>query len=109
MIRRPPRSTLFPYTTLFRSTTARERISAPHSTTRSRAIGCWTRSRRPRQPVSVTRPVDPAGLIVGVWQGDVPRGAPPETAAGAPKTHIAPLQRPWGDTKPPPDLPVTHS
>jgi len=24
-------------------------------------IGCWTRSRRLRQPVSVKRPVDPAG------------------------------------------------
>src|SRR3712207_8255260 len=29
MIRRPPRSTLFPYTTLFRSTKRRIRVSAP--------------------------------------------------------------------------------
>src|SRR5215204_6618580 len=29
MIRRPPRSTLFPYTTLFRSTTARRAVPAP--------------------------------------------------------------------------------
>src|SRR3989454_10478038 len=29
MIRRPPRSTLFPYTTLFRSLTALERLGAP--------------------------------------------------------------------------------
>jgi hypothetical protein len=42
------------------ATIARARISAPHSTTRSRAIACWTRSRRPRLPVSVKRPVDPA-------------------------------------------------
>src|SRR5256885_12198175 len=30
MIRRPPRSTLFPYTTLFRSLPAREAVAAPH-------------------------------------------------------------------------------
>jgi len=35
----------------------------PRSTTRSRAIGCWTRSRRRRQPDSVKRPVDPAGAF----------------------------------------------
>src|SRR3712207_7706119 len=29
MIRRPPRSTLFPYTTLFRSEVAQERVGAP--------------------------------------------------------------------------------
>src|SRR3989454_3742520 len=29
MIRRPPRSTLFPYTTLFRSTTVQEWLSGP--------------------------------------------------------------------------------
>src|SRR5258707_5960264 len=46
MIRRPPRSTLFPYTTLFRSRPARAAstsVSAPRpgpiSTTRSRAVG----------------------------------------------------------------------
>src|SRR5438876_10798180 len=37
----------------------RERICALRSTTRSRAIACWTQSRRPRQPVSVKRSVDP--------------------------------------------------
>src|SRR2546421_3704409 len=30
MIRRPPRSTLFPYTTLFRSTEAREAVALQH-------------------------------------------------------------------------------
>src|SRR5207249_4556229 len=38
-------------------TIARERISAPPSTTPSHAIACWTRSRRPRQPAGVKRPV----------------------------------------------------
>src|SRR5438067_10021868 len=43
MIRRPPRSTLFPYTTLFRSW-----LHGPHSTTRVARIpdarGAWRRS-----------------------------------------------------------------
>src|SRR5207245_982856 len=39
------------------ATIARERISAPRSTTPSHAIACWTRSRRPRQPAGVKRPV----------------------------------------------------
>src|SRR5256886_12038174 len=37
MIRRPPRSTLFPYTTLFRSETESGRLAAPHSRRRRRA------------------------------------------------------------------------
>src|SRR5256885_8257389 len=36
MIRRPPRSTLFPYTTLFRSTRTHASITMPLSSTRSR-------------------------------------------------------------------------
>src|SRR3712207_8685404 len=49
MIRRPPRSTLFPYTTLFRSSAARP---APRSTSRAPTAtrstsrgGRWTRRR----------------------------------------------------------------
>src|SRR5947199_7437387 len=38
MIRRPPRSTLFPYTTLFRSRTLRSRQGAPRLQTRRRCI-----------------------------------------------------------------------
>src|SRR3712207_6941997 len=37
MIRRPPRSTLFPYTTLFRSRTERRSISGPNGTADSRS------------------------------------------------------------------------
>src|SRR5437868_11447999 len=44
MIRRPPRSTLFPYTTLFRSVSARRREHASHACRRrARAL-----ERRPR-------------------------------------------------------------
>src|SRR5258708_33426192 len=43
MIRRPPRSTLFPYTTLFRSIDSPEAISDSRTSTRSfgRAIGVF--------------------------------------------------------------------
>src|SRR3712207_7734124 len=55
MIRRPPRSTLFPYTTLFRSAASKaairakartRRVSMPsaYSKNRSRKAGIWTRS-----------------------------------------------------------------
>src|SRR5438034_8695585 len=42
MIRRPPRSTLFPYTTLFRSRSARKTASRP------RALPGWPRQIRSR-------------------------------------------------------------
>src|SRR5258708_10019264 len=41
MIRRPPRSTLFPYTTLFRS-------SLPRAQQRAREHGLWVLRRKPR-------------------------------------------------------------
>src|SRR3712207_7912505 len=50
MIRRPPRSTLFPYTTLFRS---RERAGGrplPRRRRGSRATGAPTRGPAPRSP-----------------------------------------------------------
>src|SRR2546430_9125653 len=50
MIRRPPRSTLFPYTTLFRSARARRATSAP--------LDRGPRSRRPPARVPPTRRPD---------------------------------------------------
>src|SRR2546422_3206108 len=38
MIRRPPRSTLFPYTTLFRSTFAQDRLGVPRGTIRATVL-----------------------------------------------------------------------
>src|SRR3712207_7103716 len=64
MIRRPPRSTLFPYTTLFRSPTAVD----PRG--RRRLL------RRPRRPLSRPRPADR-----GVLREPVARHRP-ATAAG---------------------------
>src|SRR3712207_8618995 len=48
MIRRPPRSTLFPYTTLFRSATSagpRDRTGARRRASPSCATAAWTTSR----------------------------------------------------------------
>src|SRR2546430_9596562 len=49
MIRRPPRSTLFPYTTLFRSPAARHRRrdNPPFRRTRTRSLPCVLRTIAP--------------------------------------------------------------
>src|SRR2546427_6256194 len=50
MIRRPPRSTLFPYTTLFRSRAARRSVrEVPRLAHAGSAAGPADRVRRPRQ------------------------------------------------------------
>src|SRR6201990_3715216 len=49
MIRRPPRSTLFPYTTLFRSGTARRRVGADRL---GRRQGCTARHGRSEEHTS---------------------------------------------------------
>src|SRR5256885_8852971 len=55
MIRRPPRSTLFPYTTLFRSSLDEERVSLARGPDRRRGAG-----KR-----AAPRPVVPAGAKAG--------------------------------------------
>src|SRR3712207_7531425 len=57
MIRRPPRSTLFPYTTLFRSPSTRSR---PRRGGRRRAL-----PRRRGTPLAAQRPDDPDGVAGG--------------------------------------------
>src|SRR5258705_7475355 len=58
MIRRPPRSTLFPYTTLFRSWCSRTRRSGP--------------SRPSGRPAGKGLPASPVLGLAG-WTGTVPR------------------------------------
>src|SRR5436309_4590891 len=53
LIRRPPRSTLFPYTTLFRSTTPRRRRRSSTGCVRRRTSACGWRRRR-RSPAART-------------------------------------------------------
>src|SRR5256884_2905806 len=77
MIRRPPRSTLFPYTTLFRSAFRRQIPSSPFrilaaeslNLTRHKRIGserptflCAPASFRRRQPNAQREPARPRGL-----------------------------------------------
>src|SRR5258708_8113290 len=49
MIRRPPRSTLFPYTTLFRSLRWRHRHRSRKPVHAALRCGLWTRCRRDRK------------------------------------------------------------
>src|SRR2546422_6202103 len=51
MIRRPPRSTLFPYTTLFRSILVRRRIRVAPDQTDARLLEAWTDAPGERQLV----------------------------------------------------------
>src|SRR3712207_7211191 len=44
MIRRPPRSTLFPYTTLFRSSKRSSSMTLTHASTKSRTNFSWASS-----------------------------------------------------------------
>src|SRR3712207_7575247 len=57
MIRRPPRSTLFPYTTLFRSSARTTTVSFVGSHRRLGGLTCrTTRASRPTRPAGSTSP-----------------------------------------------------
>src|SRR5438094_7213388 len=64
MIRRPPRSTLFPYTTLFRSEngtrrlTRRASVPSRRSTTKSEEIGITTKNRSEEHTSELQSPYD---------------------------------------------------
>src|SRR3712207_8982917 len=60
MIRRPPRSTLFPYTTLFRSRLDRRVHRLPAATRRSRGGGTRRRARS-AAPAAARRPTSASG------------------------------------------------
>src|SRR3712207_9179457 len=76
MIRRPPRSTLFPYTTLFRSGGdrggSRRTASRGLLSLRGGSIGAWDMARRPAQ----------GGLATGFSLFRVNRQPPPLRARG---------------------------
>src|SRR3712207_5412056 len=60
MIRRPPRSTLFPYTTLFRSWRSRDHhpgslLSREHGTVYGRILGVFASEHEPRRLCNVLR------------------------------------------------------
>src|SRR3712207_8043450 len=61
MIRRPPRSTLFPYTTLFRSTSRPARSALARTW---RRFGSTSRDRRPARARGGTRATRAEGVFV---------------------------------------------
>src|SRR2546421_1183126 len=67
MIRRPPRSTLFPYTTLFRSREVRARDAAVRDAVASRPA-CIRKELRPEHAVE-DRKVDRKILVDGLGHG----------------------------------------
>src|SRR5687768_18395128 len=80
MLRRPPRSTLFPYTTLFRSSTARSPRLRPPRRSGSTAVGCGTGGGRrggvtPGDPLGTGWPRTEIGRASGREREWVPEGA----------------------------------
>src|SRR5256885_10378558 len=70
MIRRPPRSTLFPYTTLFRSAGRPQegRLFGPHAgrqyRTRRQGLGCAERRRRAQCPDRKSTRLNSSHLVI---------------------------------------------
>src|SRR2546422_5973088 len=86
MIRRPPRSTLFPYTTLFRSR------AAPAASKAVLAICIHTRRRASLwRESSVTPPICPPKQSAQIRGRRAPRVSPPASGAGSGE-HTAELQ-----------------
>src|SRR5260370_3587557 len=77
MIRRPPRSTLFPYTTLFRSR---------NSPRESLAISRWNEDSAARTMIFA------AGVRPPPASWTTPRGAPRDSCAGGSEEHTSELQ-----------------
>src|SRR2546425_10695441 len=76
MIRRPPRSTLFPYTTLFRSITERNAVTKP----RERAVD----ARSPERRAAGARPATASAAL--------PRGRSPDAALDADHPPLARIE-----------------
>src|SRR2546425_8468614 len=86
MIRRPPRSTLFPYTTLFRSDLVRTQILAARRRQRHRAAGFRLEARVAYGRIDRHREVASRGLAAGVSGGEIGRGT-----AWTPGTRFSPM------------------
>src|SRR2546430_14565278 len=78
MIRRPPRSTLFPYTTLFRSESEREKVYEEPEATRNENVAPATIQTRAMAPLVVVPGISFEGPGLGM-AGFTIAGAPPDT------------------------------
>src|SRR5260370_22308458 len=81
MIRRPPRSPLFPYTTLFRSCTTSSRAMPFPATTTSRPTACSSWTNIPK----IKPPAPKPDFIFGMFVQD-------ENAVGRSEEHTSELQ-----------------
>src|SRR3712207_7309424 len=70
MIRRPPRSTLFPYTTLFRSSTRRSRHKEPGAGSREPGAGSRERGRGNRGTARLGAGCKAERWVRGWWLED---------------------------------------
>src|SRR2546422_4701909 len=114
MIRRPPRSTLFPYTTLFRSRAARPLAPGARAEARRRPRGrrvsppdgrAAHEPRRRGQAAALARDVPRHAVLGGgaAARRRAPRGVPSGDAradAGDAPAGRAPLARRYGDAAP---------
>src|SRR3989475_6718025 len=105
MIRRPPRSTLFPYTTLFRSPLMYARVIGPYDRLRPREAVLADARRSTDDPTHlewVRRGDDDEGVSAAAGQHLpsllLPRGAPP---GGGPPPPPPALRRPGAQPGPP--------
>src|SRR3989449_4129380 len=94
MIRRPPRSTLFPYTTLFRSVGFRQGPTGGRRLLRER-LRLWSLSggHRPRRVVR--------GRSAAVWRGGGDGGFSTEIPPGGEREHYGGRPREWQPRGPP--------
>src|SRR2546430_8130796 len=87
MIRRPPRSTLFPYTTLFRSESEREKVYEEPEATRNENVAPATIQTRAMAPLVVVPGISFEGPGLGM-AGFTIAGAPPDTTMAVGPNHI---------------------
>src|SRR5256886_13187769 len=95
MIRRPPRSTLFPYTTLFRSLADLHHVAADHAEAARRALAAGVDVELPDAQAYGT-------LVDQVRQGRVAEAAIDSAVRRLlrPKFELGPFQKPFVDPGP---------
>src|SRR5256884_8319923 len=99
MIRRPPRSTLFPYTTLFRSPAATDPLAARNSTNHqnSPALACSGLSPRLHSHLAEA-PRDASPATSSPVPASTPQTPPSATAQTMPTSSACPAPRPLAPT-----------